>query len=517
MKERVSDDTPIIVGVGQVSDKRGQSGYQAYSPVELAAESARLACEDALSAALASDIDVVVAVRTTADSRPASMRAAAAPFGWADNMPGAISRRLGAERASGVYSPACGDEPQKLVAELCERLHAGEHRLVVICGAEATSTLRGAQAAGESHDWSETVDRPLEDRGPQTEGTRSEDMTRHKMLAPLSVYPLFEQARRKRTGLTREAYRDEIGRLFAPFTEVAAANPHAFSQKRLSPDQIATVTDDNRMVADPYTRTMVAREQVNLGAAVLLSTVGAAREMGIPESKWIYLHGYSSTKERHVMERRDLGRSPAMALAYEHALDCAGVSISDIRYLDIYSCYPIAVFAAIETLGIALDDPRGLTLTGGLPYFGGPGNDYSMHAIVELVERLRKDRDALGLIGANGGFLSTHAVGIYSARPRRWSTCDNAAQQAEIDAHEAPAFVQAPSGNATIESYTVLYDRGKPTDVVVVGRLKADDSRFLAIGDGDEAIVRRFTEDDPIDERITVASDKGVNRFQLLE
>ena len=519
MSDRIADDTPILVGVGQASERRGEPDYRALSPTALAAEAAKYALADALSLELLGpEIDVVVAVRTTADSRPVPMRSAAAPFGYPENVPGVVAERIGAIKARGVYSPACGDEPQKLVGEFCERLHRGECRLVVICGGEATSTVRAATIAGEQHNWREHSDNALEDRGPQIEGLRVRLMADHKLAAPLQIYPLFEQARRKRLGLSREVYRREIGQLFAPFTNVAAINPHAFSRKRLTAEQIASVDENNRMVADPHTRLMVAREQVNLGAAVVLTTAGFAREHGIPSEKWVFLHGYASTSERSVLEREDFGRSPAMRLAYEGALGCAGVTCSDLTYLDIYSCFPVAVFSALDDLGLKADDPRGLTVTGGLPYFGGPGNNYALHAIVSIVMALRAAPGSLGMVGANGGFLSTHAVGIYSTTPRRWKACDSSDIQRRIDELASPVLDLAPDGLAAVETYTVLHDRSGPKDVVVVGRLLEGGARFLATNAaGDSETVARFSEQDGFDHCILVKPGGATNNFVVVD
>ena len=69
---------------------------------------------------------------------------------------------------------------------------------------------------------------------------------------------------------------------------------------------------------------------------------------------------------------------------------------------------------------LADDDPRGLTLTGGLPYFGGPGNSYSLHGIAETVTQMRDKPGRFGFVGANGGIMSKYSVGIYSTEPRRW-------------------------------------------------------------------------------------------------
>lgn len=50
----------------------------------------------------------------------------------------------------------------------------------------------------------------------------------------------------------------------------------------------------------------------------------------------------------------------------------AGRQLPDhsLRYLDLYSCFPCVVQIAADVLGMAHDDPRGFTVTGGLPFYG---------------------------------------------------------------------------------------------------------------------------------------------------
>jgi acetyl-CoA C-acetyltransferase len=513
----INGQTPILVGVGQVSERLESPNYRQLSPTDLAADAAKAACNDALSlSALAPVIDGIYAMRTVADSVPAPLRPQRAPFGSPNNVPAAVAARLGASPELAVYSPACGDEPQKLVGEACERLYRGELRMVLLCGGEAASTQRAAQAAGTTLAWSEHYESAFEDRHWNVGGMRTKHMAEQNMIVPTSVYPLLENARRARLGLSREEYALEMGRLLAPFSQVAADNPHAASGKARSIEQIATINADNRMIADPHSRAVVARDQVNQGAALLLTTVATARELGISEDKWVYLHGYSAADERHVLERQDLGASAAMAGVYQQALAEAGVTLEQIRHLDIYSCFPIAVFAAIDALGLQSDDPRGLTLTGGLPYFGGPGNNYSMHALAELAVRLRAEPGSYGLVGANGGFMNTHAAGVYSTTPRAWKACDSAYLQGQINALAAPAFTQRPQGWGRVETYTVLYDKAGPTEVILVGRLEHSAERFVANSiAGDVETLRSFVEADGLQQRVWVRGYQGVNRFAL--
>ena len=149
------------------------------------------------------------------------------------------------------------------------------------------------------------------------------------------------------------------------------------------------MTERNRLIAEPYTRFLVARDLVNLAAAVVLTSVATARRLRIPEDKWVFLHGQADLRERNLLERNDLGEAPAAPMAVRHALEVAEIGIDDVDFFDFYSCFPIAVSNITDALGLLPQDSRGLTLTGGLPYFGGPGNNYSMHAIAEAVERVR--------------------------------------------------------------------------------------------------------------------------------
>lgn len=518
MKIAIPDNTPILIGVGQVSERIGQDGYRRRSPADLMADAARAAADDALpGAGLAAKVDAIFAIRTVGDSVPAPMRPQRAPFGGPDNMPGAVAARLAAKPSTQVYSPACGDEPQLLAGEACERLHAGELSLVLLCGAEAASTQKAAVSAGEKLDWRESHPGPLEDRNWNAGALRTRHMNDHQMILPTTVYPMLENALRARLRLGRSAYALEMGRLIAPFTEVAAANPHAASRKVWSAEDIAAISADNRLIADPHPVSVVARDQVNQGAAVLLTTVGNARALGIPESRWVYLYGYAAAKERHVLERQDLSRSEAMAGAYAQALGAADVTIDQIRYLDIYSCFPIAVFAALDALNLRTDDKRGFTLTGGLAHFGGPGNNYSMHAIAELVQRLRSDPGSLGLIGANGGFLSTHAVGIYSTTPRAFKTCDSDALQRRIDTLPAPELNRYAEGWGRVNTYTLLRGKdGRPTQAIVVGTLERTGERFVAVNiEDDSQGLEQCAELDLLGKRIWVRHHHGQNLFAL--
>jgi acetyl-CoA C-acetyltransferase len=305
-----------------------------------------------------------------------------------------------------------------------------------------------------------------------------------------------------------------MAELFAPFTKVAAKNPFSASPVERSVDEIRTVTDDNRMICDPYPRLLVARDQVNQGAAVLMMSVAAAQRLGIAEDKWVYLHGHADQTEQDLLDRADLGASISAKQAVAEALRVADIGIDAVTTFDLYSCFPFPVFAVCDAFGIATDDPRGFTLTGGLPYFGGPGNSYSLHGIAETVAEMRAKPGAFGLVGANGGVMSKYSVGVYSTKPVSWSPDRSKALQADIAALPKVAVTRNADGPAVIETYSVRYDWPVRTGVII-GRLDADGSRFMALTE-DEDLVALMSDGDPLGARITVKStDDGVNRATL--
>jgi len=480
------DLTPIIVGVGEASERIDASEYASQSPAELAGRAARAALDDAhATARLAPAIDVIAAIRQFEISGPNAV----APFGRSDNFPRAVARRIGADPARAILEPVGGQGPQHLVNELAHSIARGESSLVLICGAEAISTVRHLTARGEKRDWAEAIGGQLEDRG-FGEPLLTAELARHGARTPINVYALFENARRSRLCLGRADYAIEMAKLFAPFTRVAASNQHAMSQAVYDIQELATITPSNRLTSDPYPRRMVARDQANQGAAVLLTSVARARELGIQENRFVYLHGGADVKERTPIERQDLSRGPASVLAIRHALGAAGRAIDDIALFDFYSCFPIAVFNVRDGLGISAADPRPLTVTGGLPYFGGAGNNYSMHAIASMTRLLRGRPNDFGLVAANGGFLSKYSVGIYSARRADWKGFDSLSLQAEVDLWPEPR-VEPGQGAGGIVTYTIDYSGAKPR-AVVVGVLEASGARFVAMTDPDDATIAQM-------------------------
>ena len=223
--------------------------------------------------------------------------------------------------------------------------------------------------------------------------------------------------------------------------------------------------------------------EVDQAAAVIVTGSETARELGIPEDRWVYLHGGGEAVDKWlVSERINYWSSPAIRAATKRALGMAGISADDVAAFDLYSCFPSAVEYGMEAVGLQADDPRPLTVTGGLPYAGGPGNNYVTHSIATMAHRMREAPGDFGLVTGLGWFATKHSAGVYSTkRPEGdWTRTAPSVDQATVDADESPPVVEQANGAATVETYTVCFNRdGEPELGIVVGRLE-DGSRFFA-------------------------------------
>lgn len=456
---------PIVVGVGQITD-RGDDLATKREPVALAADAARRALADADCAGLADRIDSV---------RVVNMLSGAAYEAPADM----LAARLGLASGERLYTTIGGNAPQWLVNRSADDLAAGRRRAVLIAGGEALHTLRLASKRRLELPWSHGRGRAVT-IGDDRQGSHPDEW-RYGLQMPTQIYPLFEVALRAHQGRHPRAHEGHLARLSASFAAVAASHPEAWFRDGKSAAQIGTLSALNRMIAYPYPKYMTSILEVDQAAAVVMTTVEEARALGIAPSRWVYVHGGGEANDLwHVKDRVDFHSSPGMTEALRQALTQAGIEPQYVDVADLYSCFPVAPQLAALSLGLPTDGSRPLTVTGGLPYFGGAGNNYALHAVATMVERLRAAPEALGLVSGLGWYLTKHAVGVYGAaapeRPWERGSMRAAERQQAIDALPHPTFVDQVAGRGVVETYTVLHERdGAMTHAVLV--VRCDDGR----------------------------------------
>ena len=362
---------PVLVGVGQsMSQWDGKSGADgAPSPLSLARDASKAALKDA--GVDAGEIDALTFVRIFEDSVPSAPH----PHGHNTNLPGTLARDLGASPSKLIYSDVGGQSPQALANEMANRIHAGEFDVALVAGSEANRASKGARKNGVEIDWADDSDLAYEDRGLGGQ-MLSRPEIKHGLIAPAFFYAMFENAIAAREGRSRSGQREAMAKLFQPFTARAAQNPYSQFPVERSVDFLKTPSPENYEFADPYLKWHIAQDAVNQGAAILVMSEDKADALGVSKEKRVYLHGGGEASDSFISERPMLDGSWAMEQAIGKALDQAGKDSSTMKYFDLYSCFPCAVFSSAQVLDInPFTDKRPLTLTGGLPFFGGPGNN----------------------------------------------------------------------------------------------------------------------------------------------
>jgi acetyl-CoA C-acetyltransferase len=491
-------DLPVLIGVGQsLSQWDGKNGPAgAPSPLSLMAEASKAALADTGAAGIAAAIDTVAVVRIFEDS----VGRASHPHGHNMNLPGTLARETGTAPTRLVYETVGGQSPQALVNEFARRIHEGEVEAVLISGSEANRASKGARKHGVEINWADGADAPYEDRGMGPMMLSREEI-KHGLIAPAYFYGLFENAIAARQGRTRSGQRRAMAELFQPFSAVAAKNKYSQFPVEHTIEFLSTPSRENYEYADPFLKWFIAQDAVNQGAAAILVSSSKADELGVPEGKRVYLHGGGDAGDDLISLRPVLDRSWAMDTAISRALKQAGKAQTDLQHLDLYSCFPCAVFSGAAALGLDWKtDKRPLTLTGGLPFFGGPGNNYSLHGIAEMAATLRRNPGNFGLVLANGGWMTKESAGVYStAAPKSFTPAEPAAKAKE------KVEVAIVSGEATLETFTVTHGKDGPERGIIFGRF-ADGRRVIA-NNADAATLAVLREEaSPVGRKVAVTA-----------
>lgn len=461
---------PVIVGAGQVSQHEDDPAV-ALEPVALLERAAVEAADDSGAGhALLERADTVAVVEILSWRYPDPARS--------------LARRIGAEPRATVATTTGGNSPQMLLNEMCDRIAAGTTDVVVMGGAECLRTRRRARTEPKTWlEWSTDSDAPCRDvLGVDRDGS-SETEKEAGLTLPLTNYALFDTAQRHASGLSVDEHAQRTSELYAGFSEVAAANPHAWSSVAFTAFEIATPSRDNRLVVAPYTKRLCANEVVDMAAALVVCSYEAALSAGVSRDRMVFpIAGTEATDVWHVTERPSLAESPGLAAAAHGALAAAGIDADGVSRFDLYSCFPSAVRVAIEALDLSrADDDRPLTVTGGLSFAGAPVSNYVTHSIASMVQECRSDPGSLGMTTALGWYLTKHAAGLYASAPptRGWRHGPAADVDTTVTRAFTPAAEVVSSSRVIVEATAVLMDRDGAPEHAVVSALLDDGSRTV--------------------------------------
>src|SRR5258705_4070095 len=389
-----------------------------------------------------------------------------------------LSGGLGIKPKQAYYGQVGGKSPIRYLHEAARRIARGECSVAAVCGAEAQSTATKAERAGVKLPWTPFAhDVPEPKRGAAFQKPMAVKLG---VFRPITVYPFYEAATAAHWGQTPREAMAESGRLWSTYSSVASQNPNSWLKKRFTANEITTPTPDNRLIAWPYTKLQVANPTVNMGAAVLITSLAKAKAAGITEDRLVHVWGGASAEEaRDYLVRDQFFESHPQNAVLNAVLDLVGGDGRAFEAIELYSCFPCVPKMAGRTLGLGTEVPP--TVTGGLTFFGAPLNTYMTHAACAMGRKLRGGAK-LGLLYSHGGFVTKHHAPGLSRRGPDGPLAQDTSVQTEADRHRraVPEFVTEANGKGSGESFTVIYGHNRAAEHGVVMLRTGDNARALA-------------------------------------
>ena len=453
---------PVLAGAG-VAHQHEDDPAAAAEAIELMALACERAGEDAGRRELLAAVDAVLVPQGS----------------WPYRDPGRLlAERFGASARTLVAQ--FGVLQQTLLARACAAIQRGDMDVVLVVGGEAKyRALRAAITGTTAHDATQPTEVVPDDvLTPRHEIIPERERVAGLRNAPLQ-YSLLETALRVARGETPAENARATARLWSAFSRVAAANPDAWRRDPVAPELLEHPSPANPMLAAPYTKLHCSQWNVDQAAAFLLCSGDAADRFGIADDRRVFPHALVESNDMvPVSERAHLHRAPAVTVGAGHIADRTGVDPADATFVDLYSCFPVAVRIQASELGIPAG--RDLTVTGGMTFAGGPLNNYTFQALAAMVPRLRARPGSTGLVTCISGLVTKHAMALWSAAPPRagCAIVDTSAETAAATERVDP--VDDHRGPATLEAYTVAHEDGRPAFVAALART----------ADGRRAVVR---------------------------
>jgi acetyl-CoA C-acetyltransferase len=449
---------PVIAGVGQINDRddRLDPGALMIAALERA--------EGDAGARLLADADSLSVV---------------AQIAWPDlgDLSPRIAAALGMTGATRQSKLPHGDTPIRYLNDAADAIQRGESRIALVTGGEALRTARKRV----------DVD-PVRARRREGHPTYAQ---LYGLVAPVDVYPLYENACRAAWGQSLAEAQAESGVIWAGMSEVAAANEAAWLRTRVSAAEVITPSAANRPIAFPYTKLQVANSSVNQGAGFIVTSWAEARRRGIADDRLVFVGDGAAAKEpADILARDRYDRSASMAASIEGALSANALDPYD--HVELYSCFPCVPKMARRLLDWPVDEPA--SVVGGLTFGGGPIGNYMSHAVAAMTKRLRGGGS--GFLFANGGFATDNHCIALADRPFEMRQGGYDVQALADAAREpVPPVDEDFAGAATIESYTVFYGReGEPRGGVIVARTEGGARTLARVDAANDDLVAWLTD-----------------------
>ena len=479
----VDPSLPVLIGVGAAHQRVAEPGG-GLDTTALMADAVTAALADTGAAGATARVDWIGATRGLSGLPDAARR---------------IAEAIGV-RAFTVAADV-GIPQQTLVNHALDAVRSGRAQVAVVCGGETKFRDDTARRAGvdlPGHDQAGLV--PDLDMSPQGEIVARPEIE-IGAVAPVQQYAMIDSARRAAEGWSLPEHRDDIAAIWHRFNEVARTNPRADFAVPMSAAEIRDPGPGNRPIAFPYNKWHNSQWGVDQAAALVFCTAGLADELGIEPERRVYPHvGLESSLSLSLSRRAELHRWPAMRVLGEAAAAHVGRPVASMDFVELYSCFPVAVRVQQRELGL---DPDGTpTLTGGMAFAGGPFNNFVYQSTVDMIETVRAQPGSYGAVTAVSGLLTKPALAVWSTDPPAAGLLvADLVDAARAATAEAP-LDEDPDGPGTIATYTVVYSGDEPARVCAIVDLDSGDRAVAAVDD--PALAATAIVDDLIGTRAAV-------------
>jgi acetyl-CoA C-acetyltransferase len=488
----------FITGWGQITQPKEQTDHL-LDPLGLMAEAARKAVDAIGATDILAKIDGIMVIRVMSRHVPSAAKQ--------------LAEKIGASPRYTTVSGIGGNSPQSMINKAAGMIARGEIDSVLIAGGETYYPRdKNGSDDGIALFKGLTGDHARDDMIGVTI-----DELQHGIYLPVHGFPLYETALWAESGLDLDSHLTQhVGNLWSKFSQTAAGNPNAWIRSPRSPKEIISDHPGNRMIAFPYRKFMCSLFSVDLGAAVILMSEEKSRHYRQKGRQPVYfLSGaYTEDRQPYLIQKSNFTQSLPIKTAAQRALSRSNLSLEDIDCFDIYSCFPCSVTIAGQMIGIPENDTRPLALTGGLAFFGGPGNNYSLHAVATLAEAISSGEYDNGMITSLGWFMHKNAVGIYSSLPveTELGTFDVEDEKNFLVGEEPLKVESHASGTGIIETYTIICSKdGTPDYAVIYG--KTDQGfRFIAQTRPDPDVFKALTKKCQVGRPVQLKYDKSQNK-----
>jgi acetyl-CoA C-acetyltransferase len=417
---------------------------------------------------------------------------------WAYRDPGKwIAERHGFSKAKTSVTKI-GVLQQNLINSACRKIINGEARASLIVGGEARFKMIQAFREGVDFNETELNQNPNNYIKAKEELYVPEELDALGMMA-VGYYAILESAMRHKTKKTLKEHEIFLGKYYEKFSKIASTNSHAWNQNIFSSEEIRIPSEKNQRIAYPYNKLHNSSWNVNQASALILTSEEIANTLNVPKSKRVYPLVSSETNHMiGVIQRPNLTSPVGLKLAADYLIEKA-VSNQVIPSLyELYSCFPIAVQLFAGALNIP--ENKNKTITGGMPFAGGPLNNYMLHSTVQMLMKIRDKTDEIGLITCVSGMMTKQALAIWGKDPMMDFESMDVTPEAEKLEIPVP-MSELKQGNAKIIGCTTLYEKLNPSKAIFY----AEDSQGhrLVLTSTDNEIINKVEKEECVGKKIS--------------